>query len=84
MTREQRQRAKAARRRRRTTVLRVTPRRVNVRDDGTTVLIPTKVRGPRRGPMARALGRAALAREGERKMLGTAEPRRLSFFRRAA
>lgn len=85
MTREQRQRAKTARRRRRNERMRVTPRRLNVLEDGATVLIEAKVRGPRRGPLTRAAGRARLARIGQDKLMGTTpEKRRSSFWRRAA
>jgi hypothetical protein len=84
MTYDQRKAAKAARRRRRNERMRITPRRLNVREDGTSVLIEAKVRGPRRGVLARAAGRASLARVGQDRLLGTAPKKYRSFFKKAA
>lgn len=63
-----RREAKDARRRRRTQRMRVTAARVNVLADGRSVLIPAKVRGPKRSKVARAAGRAGAERIGGQHM----------------
>jgi hypothetical protein len=60
--------AKAARRRKRTTGMRITEPRIVRTPDGGWAVTRRKVRGPKRGKVARAAKRAGLMREGAGRM----------------